>query len=90
MPSKEKNGQKKEKMTFKSPAIDFHMEADRVTTGISVSVSGVLSITDFNESFALLKLRRGNLKISGSGLAICVYENKIVEISGKVAIIEFI
>ena len=68
----------------------FHIEADRVGDGISVSVSGVISILDFSEEAAVLKLRRGRMKISGGGLAVAVYENKIVEISGKISGMEFL
>lgn len=69
---------------------NFHIEADRVGGGISVSISGVLSILDFGEESALVKLRRGRIKIDGKSLSISVYENKIVEISGNVCRMEFL
>ena len=70
--------------------IYFHVEADRLPSGVSVSIMGVLSIVDFNESSAIMKMRRGKIRITGSGLSVAVYENRTVEISGKVGAVEFL
>lgn len=68
----------------------FHIEADRIREGISVSVCGVYSVLEFTEEFCVLKIRQGRIKIAGKKLSIAVYENKTVEIFGKVGAIEFI
>ncbi len=68
----------------------FHIEADKILSKTSVSVNNVLSIVDFKEDTAILKMRKGKIKISGEELSISVYENKIVEILGKVRNIEFL
>lgn len=68
----------------------FHIEADRLMSGISVSVSSVSSIIDFTTESAVLKMKKGKIRISGECLTLTIYENKIVEISGKVGNIEFI
>lgn len=68
----------------------FHIEADKILSTTSVSVNNVFSIVDFREDAAILKMRKGKIKISGEELSISVYENKIVEISGKVRDIEFL
>ena len=81
----QKSGQNK-----RTDPIAFHLEADRILSGLSISISSVMSVIDFTKEAVLLKLRRGKLKISGSGLSISVYENRIVEICGKVERIEFI
>lgn len=70
--------------------IYFHMEADRLPSGISVSIMGVLSIIDFNEGAAIMKMRRGKIKVTGSELSVAVYENRTVEICGKVGAVEFL
>ena len=70
--------------------IYFHVEADRLPSGVSVSIMGVLSIVDFNESSAIMKMRRGKIRIIGSGLSVTVYENRTVEISGRVGAVEFL
>ena len=86
---------KNEKIVEGRPSRDieargFHIEVDGVNRGISVSVGGVLSILDFTEEAAVVKIRRGRLKIVGSELAVSVYENKTVEISGRLCRIEFL
>jgi hypothetical protein len=68
----------------------FHIEADKMMTNTSVSVTNVLSIIDFREDAVILKMRKGKIKISGESLSISIYENKIVEIFGKVRNIEFL
>lgn len=87
---KEEKKREKDGETKRQEPIIFHLEADRVMCGISVSVSGVMNVIDFTKDTVLLKLRRGKLKISGCGLSISVYENRIVEIFGKVERIEFV
>ena len=56
----------------------FHAEIDKVKNGISFSVSSVASIVDFDEEEVTLKLDKG------------IYEDRIVEILGKVGAIEFL
>ena len=68
----------------------FHLEADKSVFGISVSISGVISILDFCEEYAVLKLRGGKIRVYGLALSISVYENKIVEINGRIGGVEFL
>ena len=68
----------------------FHMEADRIANMLSVSIMGVFAILDFSEACAIFKMRKGRIKICGSGLSVAVYDNKTVEIIGKVDTVEFI
>ena len=90
MQGKEKNTKSDAIYARVNNPIGFHVEADKIGAAISVSVTGVLSIVDFSEDSALLKMRRGKIKIVGSGLSVAVYENKIVEIIGKVSSVEFV
>ena len=90
MQGKEKNTADKNYVEHERLPIYFHMEADRLPTGVSVSIMGVLSIVDFNESSAIMKMRRGKIKVSGSSLSVAVYENRTVEICGKVGAVEFL
>ena len=87
---KEKNSNDKNSAERKQLPLYFHMEADRLADGVSVSIMGVLSIVDFNESSAIMKMRRGKIKVTGSSLSVAVYENRTVEICGKVGAVEFL
>lgn len=75
---------------FKRLQSGFHLEADRMMSKTSVCVSNVTAIIDFRSEFAVLKMKKGRIKIIGENLSISIYENKIVEISGKVGNIEFL
>lgn len=79
---------------FKSDAqkipVGFHMEADKLGNKLSLSIMGALSILDFSESSALVKSRKGKIKINGEELSVAVYENKTVEIFGKICSVEFL
>ena len=90
MQSKVKNTTDKNSEGRERLPIYFHMEADKLPWGVSVSIMGVLSIVDFNESSAIMKMRRGKIKVIGSSLSVAVYENRTVEICGKVSSVEFL
>ena len=90
MQNRDKNADGKMPEVGERLPIYFHIEADRLPTGVSVSIMGVLSIVDFNETSAVMKMRRGKIKIRGTGLSVAVYENRTVEIYGKVGAVEFL
>ncbi len=73
----------------KMPA-DFHIEADRCKEGISMSVAGVNSIVDFSEERVLLRVKKGRVEVHGASLSVTVYENKIIEITGKISGVSFL
>ena len=67
----------------------YHLEADRSRRGMSVFVSGIIGIGDFSEESVLLRSHGGKVLVSGKRLDISVYENRTVEISGRVEEISF-
>ena len=71
-------------------AANIHIEIDGLGQNRSVSVHGVGSIVDFGCERALLRVGRSRILIRGSELSIAVYENKIVEIFGRVGGVEFL
>ena len=67
----------------------FHLEADRSRQGLSVVLSGIIGISDFSDNFINLKGHGGRISVRGKRLFISVYENKSVEIVGRVEEIVF-
>ena len=67
----------------------FHLEADRSGSGLTLILSGIIGISDFSDSFILLKGHGGRICVQGKKLFINVYENETVEIVGRVEDIIF-
>lgn len=68
---------------------DFHAEIDKSGDGFRVLVSGVRRVTELSEKSLSLKCPHHSLKIKGDTLSLSLYEDKSVEISGKLEVIEF-
>ena len=68
----------------------FHLEADRSTRGMTITISGVIGVSSFSDCEIILKTHSGRIKITGARLDIRVYESGTVEICGKVCGVEFI
>ena len=68
---------------------DFHLEADRSAGGLSITLSGIIGISDFSDDFIDLKSHGGRLSVRGKRLFISVFENQCVEIVGRIEEITF-
>ena len=75
-----------------SPSISFpfHIDIDKAHRGLSLSCSGVKGISELSDVGILIKLSFAELKIVGKGLSISVFEDKCVEIIGKISEVCFI
>lgn len=71
-----------------NPPSPFHVEIDRAEGCIAVLVSGVRAIRELTDTTTLLRLKGGFLRISGTDVALTVYENRTVEIAGGIKSIE--
>lgn len=67
----------------------FHLEADRCRDGMRMFVSGVIGIGGYSTEEILLRSHGCKVRISGSRLKICVYENNTVEVVGRIGETEF-
>ena len=68
----------------------FHLEADRFKEGISLSIAGISSILDFSEQRVLVRVKKRRIEIVGTELSVTVYENRIVEITGRISGVSFL
>lgn len=69
---------------------NFHVEFDKTSRGISLSCSGVQAITEFCDTEIKLKLPEFHILVCGSRLLITVFEEKSVEIIGKITEVKFL
>lgn len=65
-------------------ATGFHMEVYKTALGFSLSVSGVEGIVAFSDTEIIVKLSAFSLRILGKGLYMSIFEEKRVEILGKI------
>ena len=75
---------------FSAISSPFHIEVDKVGRFISVMVSGVLGVEEFSDSEVLLCVSGMKIKMAGRGLCLTVYENKTIEIVGKIDLTEYV
>lgn len=62
----------------------FHMELDKTLLGFSLSVSGVEGISAFSDTEIIVRLSSFSIRIVGKGLYMTVFEEKRVEVIGKI------
>jgi hypothetical protein len=67
----------------------FCLEATREGRNIAANILGVVCITEYNNEQILLKTHGGKIRLVGEDLFLKVYEDKTVEIRGKVKEIGF-
>lgn len=72
------------------PTSAFHAELDGLGKRMSATFSGINSIRDFSDTDVTLRARGFLVKIKGATLSLAVYENKTVEISGRILCVEFV
>ena len=68
----------------------FRCEYDGGRGGMSAILYGIISIKDFSGEEVLMRATGFLIRISGTGLTLSVYENKSVEIYGKILNMELI
>ena len=68
----------------------FYLELTKIGAKSRAFISSVRSVEEFSSEQIVLKLYKGALKISGTGLLLSVYENRSVEICGEIFSLEIL
>ncbi len=63
----------------------FHMEAESGIFGMSVQIIAVRHIEEYCREKITLKIPGGRMDLLGQGLYLTVFENKTVEVRGKLS-----
>lgn len=71
------------------PMSSFHLEADKYGKNTHIIVSGIVGIKDFSDTYVLLTSHGGKIQFEGKKLVINVLENKNIQVSGKIEVINF-
>ena len=75
--------------SLRARILPFHIEMDACPEGVSLFAADVVKINESSECSVNLALRGMVLIISGEVLCMTVYENKAVEIVGRVRRVEY-
>ena len=67
-----------------SPHTSFRLEAVRHRRGMSLMLSGIVCVSDFNDRCVSVKGHGGRVEIQGKRLELTVFENSSIEITGRV------
>ena len=82
-----KNADKNTKPTKKSPHL--HMELESGVMGMSLFACGVREIQEYSEAMLSMKIMGGCMHIKGQGLCLSIFENKTVEVHGRILEVSF-
>ena len=71
------------------PMPRFHMEMDGGRSGASARISGVRHIEEYTAERLVLQISGGRLRLLGTGLSLSVFENRSIEVGGRISEVGF-
>ena len=72
-----------------APPPRFHMEINGEHSGMAVLVYGVRHIEEYSRETLVLKISGGRMRLRGTGLSLSIFENKCMEIRGRLSEVGF-
>lgn len=75
---------KKDKEALNLGLSSFYLELHKSGKNCDVVIGGVIGVLEFSEECALLSTYSGKINFFGEKLNVTVFENKTVQISGKI------
>ena len=82
MTDRKKTSPEKNKKAYAVPP--FHMELEKRGKGAVILVTGIVSVDTLTKEEALLVTHSGRLLVVGEGLLIVTFEDRTVELSGRI------
>ena len=67
----------------------FHIEGEKTNEGLLISIGGIIAVSDYSEAEATLVSHGGRITLRGRRLKLCVYEDRTVEVKGRIEEISF-
>ena len=89
MQNEERNYNHKKRMGDLLDTVNFHIEIDKRYGQMSIVINGTDSILEYSDKSILLRTGKQKVKINGDALTLALYENKAVEVIGKIMEIDF-
>lgn len=73
-----------------NPASGFYLSCERVAGGISLLIGGVIGMSELSDGCTELLSHTGRIRVRGQALEPTVFENKSIEIRGRIEGIDFV
>ena len=67
----------------------FYLSCERAVGGLSLLVGGVIGVSELEDGRTELLSHSGRIRVRGKGLSLTVFENKSIEIKGRIEGIDF-
>ena len=74
----------KSKERLKNPTDSFFFELSKRGKFSSAVIGGVIGVLDLSDENVFLATHSGRIKISGKRLNVAIFENKTIQITGKI------
>ena len=72
-----------------TPHGDFYLSCERCIGGLSLLVGGIIGVSELTDGRTELLSHSGRIIVSGKDLKLTVFENKSIEIKGRIEGINF-
>ena len=79
----------KKKRENATPGGGFYLSCERAVGGLSLLVGGIIGVSELDDGRTELLSHSGRVIVSGCGLKLTVFENKSIEINGRIEGINF-
>ena len=79
----------KKKREEGTPRGDFYLSCERSLGGLSLLVGGIIGVSELDDGRTELLSHSGRITVSGRGLKLTIFENKSIEIKGRIEGINF-
>ena len=79
----------KNKREAGTPRGDLYLSCERTLGGLSLLVGGIIGVSELDDGRTELLSHSGRIIVSGRGLKLTVFENKSIEIKGRIEGINF-
>lgn len=80
----------KKKIEDRTPRGEFYLSCEKALGGLSLLVGGIIGVSELDDGRTELLSHSGRIIVSGRGLKLTVFENKSVEINGRIEGINFV
>ena len=80
----------KKKIEDRTPRGEFDLSCEKALGGLSLLVGGIIGVSELDDGRTELLSHSGRVIVSGRGLKLTVFENKSVEINGRIEGINFV